>query len=80
MRIALVKLEDLKNINQVHKKMKHMIQHVSTMKKHKIDYENFKILDRATSDQMVLIKEMLHIDKFKPSLNKQKQSYYTCLL
>ena len=42
---------------------------------HKIDYENFKILDRATSDQMVLIKEMLHIDKLKPSLNKQKQSY-----
>ncbi len=47
---------------------------------HKIDYENFKILDRATSDQMVLIKEMLHIDKLKPSLNKQKQSYFTCLL
>jgi predicted GIY-YIG superfamily endonuclease len=47
---------------------------------HKIDYENFKILDRASSDQMVLIKEMLHIDKLKPSLNKQKQSYYTCLL
>ncbi len=32
---------------------------------HKIDYENFKILDKATSDQMVLIKEMLHIDKIK---------------
>jgi hypothetical protein len=47
---------------------------------HKIDYENFKILDRATSNQMVLIKEMLHIDKLKPSLNKQKQSYYTFLL
>jgi hypothetical protein len=27
---------------------------------HKIDYENFKILDRATIDQMVLIKENLH--------------------
>jgi len=37
---------------------------------HKIDYENFKILNRATSDRMVLIKEMLHIDKLKPSLNK----------
>ncbi len=46
----------------------------------RIDYENFKTLDRATSDQMILIKEMLHIDKLKPSLNKQKQSYYTCLL
>ncbi len=29
---------------------------------------------------MRLIKEMLHIDKLKPSLNKQKQSYYNCLL
>ena len=47
---------------------------------HKIDYENFKILDRATSDQMVLIKEILHIDNLKLSLNKQKQSYFTCLL
>ena len=47
---------------------------------HKIDYDNFKILDRATTDQMVLIKEMLHINKLKPSLNKQKQSQYTCLI
>ena len=47
---------------------------------HTIDYDNFKILDKATTDQMVLIKEMLHIDRLKPSLNKQKQSHYTCLI
>jgi len=35
---------------------------------HTIDYENFKILDKATTDLMVLIKEMLHIDRLKPSL------------
>ncbi len=29
---------------------------------------------------MVLIKEMLHIDRLKPFLNKQKQSHYTCLI
>jgi len=38
---------------------------------HTIDYDNFKILDKATTDQMVLIKEMLHIDRLKSSLNKQ---------
>jgi hypothetical protein len=47
---------------------------------HTIDYDNFKILDKATTEQMVLIKEMLHIDRFKLSLNKQKQSHYTCLI
>ncbi len=39
-------------------------------KNHTIDYENFKILDIATTDLIVLIKEMLHIDRLKPSLNK----------
>ncbi len=37
------------------------------------------IFQRAASDQMILIKEMPHIDKLKPSLNKQKQSNLTCL-
>ncbi len=41
---------------------------------HTIDTDNFKILDKATTDQVVLIKEMLHIDRLKISLNK------TCLI
>jgi hypothetical protein len=59
MRITLVKLqdklkEDFKNINQVHKKMKHMIQYVLTMKKRiimKLITKILKILDRATSQK-----------------------------
>ena len=47
-------------INQAARMKIHMIHHVLSMKK--IDYDNFKILDKATANQMVLIKEMLYID------------------
>ena len=57
----------------------HMIHRVLSMKKSiiiQLITIILKILDKATTDQMVLIKEMLHIDRLKPSLNKQKQSHY----
>ena len=41
---------------------------------HEIDYENIEIIDRASSDHKLLLKEMLHINKLKPQLNIQKKS------
>ena len=43
--------------------------------KHKIDWESVEIMDVATDDHKLLLKEMLHINKNKPSLNVQQQSY-----
>ena len=45
-------------------------QHERTHK-HRIDYENAEIIDTASSDMKLRIKELLHILRSKPSLNKQ---------
>ena len=42
--------------------------------KHTIDYEGIEILDKANSDHKLLLKEMLYINKLKPTLNRQKNS------
>ncbi len=41
---------------------------------HIIGYNNTKILDRADSDRKLQIKELLHIDQKKPTLNIQLNS------
>ena len=41
---------------------------------HKIDFDGIKILDRADSDSKIQVKDILHIDKKKPSLNTQINS------
>ena len=41
---------------------------------HTIDYDNVQILDRADSDRKLQLKEVMHIDKRKPSLNIQLNS------
>ena len=41
---------------------------------HKIDYDGVKILDRADSDPKHKVKEILHTDKRKPTLNTQVNS------
>lgn len=41
---------------------------------HIIDYKSTKILDRADSDRKLQIKELLHIDQKKPTLNIQLNS------
>jgi len=41
---------------------------------HKIDYNSPVILDKASNDNKLLLKEMLHINRLKPTLNKQKKS------
>ena len=41
---------------------------------HDFDFENVKILDRASNGKKLELKEMLYIRKFKPSLNVQKDS------
>ena len=38
---------------------------------HHIDYDGVKIIDRADNDRKLQIKEILHIDRRNPSLNKQ---------
>ena len=47
---------------------------------HQIDWENVSILDRASNDQKLLLKEMLHINKLNPSMNIQQQSYVFSML
>ncbi len=41
---------------------------------HTIDYDNATILDQASTDKKVLLKEMLYINKLRPNLNTQKKS------
>ena len=41
---------------------------------HEIDYKNVEIIDRADTDRKLRIKELLHILKRKPTLNKQLNS------
>ena len=41
---------------------------------HTIDYENPEVIDTASSDMKLKIKELLHILKKKPELNKQMNS------
>lgn len=48
-----------------------LMQHIKENPRHKIDYENIEILDRAESDFKLRLKEMLHINKRKPILNTQ---------
>ena len=48
--------------------------HTKENKGHSIDHDNIKILDRASNDQKLVWKEMLHIRKLKPSLNSQINS------
>ncbi|CAF0735031.1 unnamed protein product [Brachionus calyciflorus] len=52
-------------------------QHESNTR-HTMDYDNIEIIDKADTDMKLRIKELLHILKRKPSLNKQlnSQSYY----
>ena len=41
---------------------------------HTIDYDNIEIIDKADSDLKLRVKELLHILKQKPNLNKQLNS------
>ena len=41
---------------------------------HRIDYNNPVILDKASNDNKLLLKEMLQINRLKPTLNTQKKS------
>ena len=54
---------------------KHSVDH-----NHEIDYENYAILDRARNDRELLLKEMLYINKIKPSMNVQTNSALFSLL
>ena len=49
-------------------------QHVEDNPDHQMDYANIKIIDRASSDFKLRMKELLHILKNKPELNKQMNS------
>ena len=43
---------------------------------HKINALDFEILDRADSNKKLELKEMLHINRLKPSLNTQHAAKY----
>ena len=48
---------------------------------HDIDYKNAQILDRASNDYRVKLKEKLYIDKLNPTLNIQQcETKLFCLL
>lgn len=46
-------------------------QHCQSNPGHRMDYENIEVLDSADNDFKLRIKEMLHIVRNKPELNKQ---------
>jgi hypothetical protein len=48
---------------------KHMLEN-----NHEIDFENVEVLDSATNDYRLRLKEALYIKKYKPALNIQVQS------
>ena len=49
-------------------------QHLAENKTHKFDFEGVEILDTADSDIKLQLKELLHVNKLKPSLNLQLTS------
>jgi hypothetical protein len=49
-------------------------QHTIDNEGHKMDYDNIKVIDRASNDLKLRMKELLHILKTKPELNKQLNS------
>ena len=51
----------------------HIYQHIQS-EKHRMDFANIEILDRASSDLKLQYKEMLYIRKLNPSLNRQMNS------
>jgi hypothetical protein len=46
-------------------------QHTAENPGHQMDYKNIKVIDKANSDFKLKMKELLHILKRKPKLNKQ---------
>ena len=60
--------EHQKNTNSV------CYQHVEKNPGHQMDYENIEIIDKASTDFKLRMKELLHILKRKPELNKQLNS------
>ena len=48
--------------------------HASTNPGHEMNYESIEVIDQASNDLKLRIKELLHILKRKPSLNKQLNS------
>ena len=49
-------------------------QHIIENTSHKFDFDNIEILDSASNDYKLQLKELLHINKIKPSLNSQLTS------
>ena len=49
-------------------------QHLIENTSHKFDFDNIEILDSASNDYKLQLKELLHINKIKPSLNSQLTS------
>lgn len=53
----------------------HIYQHIhASQPKHRMDFENIVILDRASNALKLQYKEMLYIRKLNPSLNRQMNS------
>ncbi len=50
------------------------LQHVEKNPGHQMDYENIEIVDKASTDFQLRMKELLQILKRKPELNKQLNS------
>ena len=49
-------------------------QHIVDNPNHEMDYANIQVIDRASNDFKVRMKELLHILHTKPELNKQLNS------
>ena len=67
-RICAIRMEEHMKV-----KSSHVYQH-HVKEGHEMDFDNIKILDRASNELKLQYKEMLFIRKLNPSLNKQTNS------
>ena len=49
-------------------------EHIEENPTHEMDYENIQVIDRASNNFKLRMKELLHILKEQPELNKQLNS------
>ena len=49
-------------------------KHTDENKGHEMSYDKVEVIDQASSSQKLAVKELLHILKLKPELNRQLNS------
>ena len=75
-RILLHRIKEHNYNGQDNKRKTALSTHKEKYPGHVIDANNIEIIDRADTNFKLMLKEMLHINKLKPSLNTQHAASY----